>query len=193
MRVPLFWRVLPVHCLIAALLIVPIWQKNQAIAEAAEAGRKADSSLGASKAEAKPVISGVPTRIIIPRLGIDLSVIDGLYDASTEQWSVSSVAANYARNTPVANNKQDKTLIYGHRTSQIFGPTKNLLAGDKAYIYTSNGHLLKYSFSNTAVVTPIDITMFDKLKGEPGLVLMTCQGVWDQERRLMVFNLEQAK
>lgn len=156
-------------------------------------GRQADSRLNQHSASSKSAISGIPTRLVIPRLGIDLKVIEGFYDASTAQWSVSNTDANYAINTPEVNSTNDKTLIYGHWTPQVFGPTKYLRTGDTAYVYTANGHLLKYSFTESMVVMPTDISMFKKLEGEPGMVLLTCQGTWGQERRLMFFKLEQAQ
>src|SRR5947209_19841594 len=48
-------------------------------------------------------ISGEPTRIAIPSVGIELPVIRGYYDAPTKTWSFGSNTAQYATVTAPAN------------------------------------------------------------------------------------------
>jgi len=190
MRVPLFWQVLPVHLLILSFFLLPAWQHHAAVANALEAEKLAQRNLSIMKAAKNSKVEGQPNRILIPRLGIDLKIIDGEYSFTSSSWSVSNDTANYAKNTKVPNNKKDKTLIYGHWTPGVFGPTKDLKAGDTAYVYTSNNHILVYRYEYIEVVKPTDTHVFNEFKGRPGLVLMTCQGSWAQDRRLMFFNLQ---
>lgn len=191
MRIPLFWRVLPVHCLIAALFILPIWQRHAAAEEALRAGRAAQADLLLQNGSHK--VGGEPVIIVLPHLGIDLKVDNGQYDFRSSHWSVTGTTANYAQNTAEPNNMQGKTLIYGHWTPKVFGPTKALKKGDMAYVYTSSGHILAYRYEYKTVVDPTDTGIFKTFKGKPGLVLMTCEGAWAQHRRLMYFDLKGAK
>lgn len=190
MRIPLFWRVMPVHLLILALFLLPVWERHAAIASALQAEKIAQHNLTIKRQASNSKIAGQPVRVLLPRLGINLSVEEGTYNFTSSAWRVSNTDANYATNTAQPNNKQDKTLIYGHWTSNIFGPTKDLRQGDKVYIYTANGHTLEYVYEYKQVVKPTDTHVFNNFKGRPGLVLMTCQGLWAQERRLMFFNLK---
>jgi LPXTG-site transpeptidase (sortase) family protein len=192
-RVPLFWQVLPVQLLILSFFLLPVWQHHAAVANALAAGKVAESNLALKRSSENSKISGHPTRVLLPRLGIDLPVIDGQYSFTSSAWSVSGTTANYAQNTTEPNNKSDKTLIYGHWTPGVFGPTKGLESGDLAYVYTDKGHILVYRYEYKEVVKPTDTAIFNDFKGRPGLVLMTCQGSWAQERRLMFFNLQAAK
>lgn len=190
MRLSLFWRVLPVHILIALILAVPFWQRHEASVLALQAGNRAQARLAVSHKSDAPVrLEGLPAKVLLPRLSIDVGVVSGIYDPSKKIWSVASSSANYAPNTAKINNKNDQTLIYGHWTPQVLGPTKQLVPGDIAYVYTDNNHVFKYMYQGKGIVKPTDIQIFDHLKGKPGLVLMTCEGSWAQNRRLMFFNL----
>ncbi len=194
MRINLFWRVLPVHILVGSLLLLPFWQRHEAAAQALRAGNIAQSKLvEPTNVPQAMELEGVPVRIILPRLAIDVSVVPGIYNMSQKEWSVAPDSANYAPNTAKANNVQDLTLIYGHWTPKIFGPTKQIVSGDIAYVYTDNNHVFKYIFIGNTLVKPTDVQIFDQLKGEPGLVLMTCEGTWAQNRRLMTFKLDTAQ
>lgn len=192
MRVPLFIRILPAYLMVVGLFALPVWQREQANAQALESAKLAQSRLRDSKPAEVKFIEGKPAQIVLPRLGIDLPVIRGGYNIGATEWSVAGLVANYAENTAYANNKQDKTLIYGHWTPKVFGNTKNLKPGDIAYVYTENNHIFKYIFINNRSVAPTEVQVFDEFKGKPGLVLMTCDGSWAQDRRLMYFELKEA-
>ena len=192
MRVGLFWRVLPVHFLIVIALAVPLWQRSHAAAIALQAGQRAQARL-INKVAAPIAVKGTPTRIIIPRLAIDIAVVPQSYNEQRKTWAVAPSAANYATDTSLANDQNDAPLIYGHWTSQVFGPTKNLQTGDVAYIYTDNDHVLKYEYSGNEIVQPTNLQVFKQLKGKPGLALMTCDGSWAQNRRFMFFKLVTAQ
>ena len=190
----LFLKVLPLQLLIVSLFVLPGMQRHAAAQSAIVYGGVADADLRLrTKVLKAQQVSGVPTRIIIPDVGIDVSVVPGNYNVTSAVWSVANYQANYATNTALSNNYQGKTLIYGHWTQQVFGPTKNLKAGNEAYVYTENGHLFKYVFVSSSVVSPSDIHVISQLSGKPGLVLLTCQGFHAQERRLMYFRVEQAE
>lgn len=137
-------------------------------------------------------LSGKPVRLVVPRLGIDIKIVDGYYNASAKDWTVSPTAANYAVNTPRTNNERGKTFIYGHDIPSVLAPTEHIALGDIAYVYTDNGHQFEYKYTGDTIVTPTNTSLFDQLDGAPGLVLMTCDGLWSQNRRIMNFDLVSA-
>ena len=194
MKISLFWRVLPVHIAIIGVLIAPLWHNQQVKADVAKAAEQAKNQIESvpSTKLAKTEIAGKPVRILLPRLNIDISVVDGSYSASSNSWSVAQSTANYATNTVPVNNVKDQTLIYGHWSKEVFGPTKQLEPGDIMYVYTDNQHIFSYKFTGSTIVRPTDTQLFSELQGEPGLILMTCDGAWANDRRLMRFELVEA-
>jgi LPXTG-site transpeptidase (sortase) family protein len=157
----------------------------------AQAAQTAESRLQSKKST--KTISGIPSRIIIPSLSIDLPVVSQKYSESTKSWPVSITEANYASSTAPLNNSRAETLIYGHSTRSIFGPLLNLKPGDVAYVYTNNDHLFKYSYDGSQDVTPYKLSIFQDMANAPaGLKLITCDGPNFEYRRLMSFKLLQA-
>lgn len=134
------------------------------------------------------VIQGEPVHLVLPRLGIELTIVRAEYDANTNSWPVSATAANYAVNTPPISNRADKTLIYAHAQKNLFAATSDLKTGDDLYITTADGHVVHYQYANQLIVPPSDVSIFDQLRGVPGVILMTCDGVWSENRRFMEFT-----
>src|SRR5687767_5993851 len=48
------------------------------------------------------VLAGTPTRLVIPRLGIDIQVIDGTYNPKNGTWSLTRQNAHFATITAPA-------------------------------------------------------------------------------------------
>ncbi len=145
----------------------------------------------ASKTAAEPLIEGRPTKLVIPRLDLVVSIVDGHYIPEQRTWTVAAQAANYATNSSLSNNKSGKTFIYGHWYDSVLGRTSRLQPGDEVLVYTDNNHVFKYYYQTQVSLKPTDTWIFDaaNLGGKPGLQLMTCEGVWAQNRRLMKFDL----
>lgn len=190
----LFWRVFPFYIGLGMLISFPYLQKRTQASNTRQRARSAAIRL----TSATPVgmvapISGEPREVILPRLNIDLNIVQGAYLQAASKWTVSNNRANYAFNSTEPNTTSNKTLIYGHATDQVFGRTVGLQPGDIAYVVTDNGHTFEYVFTSKVVVSPTDVAIFKSLDGRPGLVLMSCDGFYSQARRLMYFDLKQAK
>lgn len=190
-RVPLFIRVLPFYAAVLLLLATPFIQRHIAVVRAEASAQAAQQALQAAVTHHKVTIEDVPTRIVIPTVGIDLPVAMGTYDFASKNWTVTNTTANYAENTAKINDEKGRSLIYGHWTRQVFGPTKNLAKGDPVYVYTLHNHIFKYTFEDFQIVKPSEVGVFDSFSQQKGLALMTCTGLYAQERRLMYFNLVQ--
>jgi LPXTG-site transpeptidase (sortase) family protein len=137
----------------------------------------------------KPIISGKPMRVVIASLGIDLPIDEGLYNASDGSWSLSGYHAQFATLSPLANDSNGNTFIYGHNNKYVFGPLKKIAPGDNAQVYTDNGHIFLYKFVSTNAVTPDDTSVLN-YQGPPIMTIQTCSGAWNEQRQMYVFSFD---
>lgn len=167
-----------------------VWQNSKTNAATMLRLQQATPIVAAQVATAKPdiVIQSEPAYLVLPRLGIELKIVRAEYDTTANTWPVSATAANYAINTPPISNRADKTLIYAHAQKNLFAATSDLKTGDDLYITTADGHVVHYQYADEFIVAPSDVSIFDQLRGVPGVILMTCDGVWSENRRFMEFT-----
>lgn len=135
------------------------------------------------------VITGLPLRIVVPSQKLDLVIDKGVYDASTNSWTLSDYNAQFATITARANNYKGNTFIYGHNSTQVFDHLRFLNPGDNVLIYTDNNHIFEYRLKDSVNVSPDDTSVFT-YHGPPILTLQTCSGNWNEWRRMYKFNLE---
>jgi LPXTG-site transpeptidase (sortase) family protein len=135
----------------------------------------------------KQIITGKPTRITISSLGIDLPIDEGRYNPSDGSWSLSGYHAQYAMTTPLANDDNGNTFIYGHNNKYVFGPLKNITPGAQAKVYTDNNKVFNYIFDSTYAVAP-DNTSVLNYQGPAILTVQTCSGAWNEQRQMYVFK-----
>jgi LPXTG-site transpeptidase (sortase) family protein len=148
----------------------------------------AQSSLPEAPAQAK-ITYGKPVRIVIPRLGIDLPVDDGVYNPADKSWTLSKNHAHFALLSSLANDKGGSTFIYGHNNKLVFGSLHLVQPGDIAQIYTENGHMFTYKFQRTQEIKPEQVTVLD-YQGPPVLTVQTCSGTWYENRQIFSFTYE---
>ena len=138
----------------------------------------------------KPIaaISGTPTRILIPSIGVDVSIGVGSYDPSDGTWTLDNNRAFYADASVPVNNNNGVTLIYGHARRAVFGRLNEVIEGDEVTVLTDSGYSFHYAYKSKQDVSPGDTTIFND-GGAPTLVLLTCSGPWDAYRTLVSFQL----
>lgn len=136
----------------------------------------------------KPLVSGVPSHISIPSVGISIPVDLGTYNQKSQTWSLSLTDAEYATVTPEPNNLSGNTFIYGHNRWAVFYKLLKIQVGDTATVTTTNNHSFTYKLVSTKVTNPNDLSVFT-YKGSPILTLQTCSGEFYQNRQFFVFNL----
>jgi sortase (surface protein transpeptidase) len=136
-------------------------------------------------------ITGKPVRIVVPIAGIDLPIIDGNYDQTTGNWTLSDTNAQFATITTPANNISGDTFIYGHGTDAVFGrlASTTLPVGTEATVYTDNGYSFTYTFQSMRNMTPDDISVF-AYQGPPILTVQTCTGTFSEWRTMYQFGFE---
>ena len=137
----------------------------------------------------KVIFNGEPLSISIERLGINLPIRNGVFNEETKEWTLSDDAVYYAQITALPNNQNGITFLYGHNNDKVLSATENLVIGDIAVIKTKNDHIFKYIYKNDALVPPDLTSILYEASDAPRLVVMTCEGVWSQARRLMYFDL----
>lgn len=136
-----------------------------------------------------PAKVGIPTRIVIPSLAIDLGVGVGAYNAADGTWNVDTTRAYYADTSMPINNSNGNTLIYGHAQAPVFGRLPTIQPNAETTVYTDTGYVFRYAYQSMTEVLPTDTSVF-KSSGSPTLVLQTCIGDWDTYRALFSFKLE---
>jgi len=134
------------------------------------------------------VTRGKPSSLTIERLNVELVIKNGVYNDDTDTWTLSDDAVYYAQMTALPNNQRGNTFLYGHNTDRVLLPLRSLVVGDVASVATTNGHKFNYKYTSDALVPPsLTSVLYDNPK-KPRLTIMTCEGVWNSERRLMYFD-----
>lgn len=139
------------------------------------------------------ILTGTPVRLEIPRLGIMLAIQPGGIDPHTNDWILSYDAAHFAPMTAPASETPGNTLIYGHNTPEVLMPTADLVPGDTLTITTDNGHVFTYNYRADESVIPSDTHILTSKSNTPQLSLLTCEGIWSDKRRIMYFDLVEAR
>lgn len=139
---------------------------------------------------AQPVrIEGDPSQIDVPSVGISLAIVPGAYDSNTNSWTLTEDKAQFAAMTSKPNNVSGTTFIYGHNTYPVFSKLAGIQPGDSAFVTTSNGHRFEYVYNGNRFVNPDNTGILNDQPGRAQLVLMTCEGILSQTRRVMYFDI----
>jgi sortase (surface protein transpeptidase) len=141
--------------------------------------------------QAIALISGQPVRVVMPTSAIDIPLDPGYYNPNSETWTLSGYRAQFDMNSSLANNIGGDSFIYGHNNDFVFGSLRHNTpqTGAIAYIYTSNGHIFQYSFSQVYSIGPTDTSVLFN-SGPPTLTIQTCTGSLNEWRTMYVFNFD---
>src|SRR3989344_5475901 len=137
----------------------------------------------------KKIMAGLPSRIVLPDLGIDLPIDPGFYNPADKSWTLSGQRPQCAIVTTLPNNHDGNTFIYGHNNKCVFGPVKSIQPGQKTLVYTQNNYIFTYSYVSTVGVEPDDTSVFD-YSGPPILTVQTCSGNWNEVRQMYTFKFQ---
>lgn len=139
--------------------------------------------------KAPQVISGKPVAISIPSLNMNLQVIDGYYNPSTGDWTLTNDKAQFATPSVEPNNLKGNTLIYGHYRREVFEYLHNIQPGAIATVTTDNGYVFTYKYTTTQAFDPTDTSIFT-YQGAPRLTVQTCSGAFYQHRQMFYFEYQ---
>jgi sortase (surface protein transpeptidase) len=137
------------------------------------------------------VIAGLPVRVVIPASAIDIPVDPGYYNPDTDTWTLSGYRAQFDMSSMLANNTGGDSFIYGHNNDFVFGSLRHTTPqiGAIAYVYTANGHIFQYSFSQVYSIGPTDTSVLFA-GGPPTLTIQTCTGSLNEWRTMYIFNFD---
>ena len=131
---------------------------------------------------------GIPTRVVVASVNIDLPVRIGSYNPTDKTWTLDTQSAFYADRSVPVNDSNGSTLIYGHARRGLFAKLPEITKGATARVYTDSGKVFSYTFESSRQVKPDDISIFVST-GTPMLALQTCSGPFDIYRTLVSFSL----
>jgi LPXTG-site transpeptidase (sortase) family protein len=124
---------------------------------------------------------GVPTRVIIPQLSIDLDVqkakiVNGYWEVFPDKaaWGLGSGLPG----------KDDNQVIFAHAREGLFLPLKEIEVGMSVYVTTKDSWY-SYQVDEIKEVTPDQVEII-KPTEEEILTLYTCSGFNDQKRLIVI-------
>lgn len=118
-----------------------------------------------------------PERIVSAELDIDVQIIAGGKDTTTNEWMLDTNNAFLAAETPTP-------ILYGHNVSDIFAGLSMAGAGSEFDLqYDTYAH--KYIYLATRFVDPDDVSILSERNNPNVVMLLTCSGVFNELRRIV--------
>lgn len=149
-----------------------------------------ESSLSQSLAPAIVVKENTkPINILVPSVDLSLPIEIGNYDYQSHSWPINDTSAFYASVTSQLNTSAGQTVLYAHNKNNLFGKVKQLKNDDSIIIIDDTNQKFTYSLSRRKIVKPNDTAVFYEKSDKPTLVLITCDGLFDENRELIYFTL----
>lgn len=123
----------------------------------------------------------VPVRIIIPRLNIDLPVVEA--KVIDGYWELSEDSASFGLGSAFLGDAGN-SVIFAHARDNFFGPLKRIVQKDKIYVL-SKKHYFNYEVTEIKTVYPNQTEVVGPTSDER-LTLFTCSGFFDNQRLIVV-------
>lgn len=130
-----------------------------------------------------------PVAINVPSLDLQIPIEVGSYDYQKHEWSINDNSAFYADITSKLNTTSGQTVIYAHNKNSLFGKLKSLNSNDLVILTDESAQDYTFALTNTRLVKPTDTSVFYEKPDKPILVLITCDGLFDENRKLLYFSL----
>ncbi|HLT85666.1 MAG TPA: sortase [Phototrophicaceae bacterium] len=130
-----------------------------------------------------------PVRVVVPVLDADLPV-DPVGVAPDGQMEIPEDAARagWYRFGPSVGAEAGTAVLAAHSGSFItpYGPLRDLVElepGDVVEVTREDGHVLRYAVESARLIpkSTIDLAEHFRRDGEHRLVLITCDGVWQED------------
>lgn len=138
------------------------------------------------------LIEGVPVRLRVPRLKLDVQILPGNYHADLATWTLNKTAAQYDKANVLPNNLAGNTYIYGHNNRHVFQRLPLIEPGDIIEVTTSNGYLFTYQTVRYIDTYPDDVDAIAP-SVKPQLTLQTCVGEHYELRRLFYLDFKHVR
>jgi len=123
-------------------------------------------------------IVGVPKRLIIDDLGINLEVVPG--NIKNDKWSTTYDGVSYLSSSPIPGTAGN-SILYGHNWASLLGNLKSAKPGQVIEIVDDSGKVTKFEISFVQVVGPNEKSILDQTS-DSRITLYTCTGFLDTKR-----------
>lgn len=163
--------------LFGALYILSIQQVSARSAGPVESVVTTDPQRQPSSADAAQML---PISLTIADLGIHLDLKQGVYDARSNQWTIDDHAA-------YITTQSATPIIYAHNRPALFAPLRSIEAGMTMTLTWSDGTTASYRYTKTRFVSPDDGQILREVNDKT-IILLTCNGFFDESRRLVYFE-----
>lgn len=128
-----------------------------------------------------PLSTEKPQRIIIPRINIDISVVEApIVDG---HWEIAETFANHGMGSAYPGQKGNM-VIFAHAREHLFLDLQYITSGDSIYVLTNN-KWYEYTVSDITQVTPDQVEVIAPT-GDERITLFTCSGFADEHRLIVV-------
>lgn len=128
--------------------------------------------------DSKPITKMPPTRITIPAiqksLPVQASVVNG------NKWELFPTSVAWLSTSAIPG--EGNVILYAHNWQSLWGDLYKLQVGDTIEVQQNNITKL-YQVTESRAVKPTDIEAI--LSDEDQLTLYTCEGTFDQKRRVV--------
>jgi len=139
-------------------------------------------------------VTDEPLQMAVPSLDLTLNIAQGSYDPVLKSWSLNDTDVFIDANQPFLSSQTDAPLafLYGHNTDAVLGRTTGLQPGDEVVFKTKDSHRFTYGFTQAFTVEPSNTDVItDTQYGQ--LALLSCDGLFDERRRIMYFTLKKVE
>jgi sortase (surface protein transpeptidase) len=125
-----------------------------------------------------------PQRLRLPRLAIDLPIMPGHYNATTQKWTLNRHDVFLMQPTGAATATP---IMYGHDIPGVFIGLGGVAPEEILEITFKDGRVYQFTYQHDVIVAPTDTTVLDK-KVPRSVFLMTCTGAHFEVRRVLQFT-----
>ncbi len=174
--------------LVLLCIIVSPWLKKQFVATGNTGKVDALTTELATSKPAEQPFSEMATALKIERLGVEVAVVPGGYNLARQNWDLSGDKAHLANVGDLINNTGGFSIVYGHNNKNVLGKTKGLVKNDILVVFTATGRKVYYAYDYDIEVKPDQVSILTEGRKANYIALMTCNGLFDQNRRLTYFR-----
>lgn len=132
---------------------------------------------------------GTPLLLEIDSIDLRRSILPGEYSPATDSWTLSNDSVYFATMTTPPNVHTGTTLLYGHNTWKVLEKVNALQKGDTATVTTDREETFTYRYTGSTSVLPNNTSVLSEASKTPRLVVMTCEGWYNERRQLHYFEL----
>lgn len=150
-----------------------------------------ESSKEILEEENSNILLGIPVHIEIPSVGIKLDIREGEYNYQKQTWTLTNGFAYWANLSNPIFSSNSNTVIYAHNQKNEFSKTKDLEIGDEINITTDKKQVLTFEYTKDYIVDPTNESVIFQKVERSQVILITCNGLFSENRRIMIAELIQ--